>query len=582
MKKPKVQELPSGKFRKQFRHPTTGRQQSVTGASEAEVIASIEAIKAVTRRHGYGIATEAELAATISFEKRGALTVELAWSEYEKTIRAGWLRVAKSIWKNRLAPYFGPRGELVKLVAEVTDTILAQWVTAELAKKKSPATIQNAWFCLAKAVKLQLGEKKIAELPWRDFRPPRDPELQEEKREAARSYEDIATLMHVAERIDRENLAAHRFTDLSARVATLFFLGLRQGEGAGLGWDDLALDVEEPHRPFVIIRHQAVDGWRRLHPDWDRPISSPKGKKNCRLEIHPTLVEILKSQRENLLNWGRYAADGPVFPGKSGWRTHADLVKPEQFKTMAREAGLPNVDKWAPHSLRHSFGTLEAAVAGGDMKKVQALMRHADMSTTMGYFHRLDRFAVRSGMPELPSLSRSAAPLALSEPGVPTARLLAARAAPPLLGPAPGVPGNLLGESAEVFPTDVTQITSDVAREIAHSERLATPAERKKAQQRRAKERRRGRGILSFEDAWEEWIAKLGSVEAARAALAAGKRPPAVTAAADGAYVRGYNRARAAKPGDVKAARAAGIRCKRGYVASWGKVAKKLVEETTK
>jgi integrase len=522
----KTQVLPSGSHRKQVRDPLNpARRLSFTSPDPARVLGQASRVADVRFDLRHSTLAPEEAGALVARQLQGVVTVEQAWRTYEKTVKASWKKQARAIWAHRLAPTFG------KLACvEVTESVMRTWEAEQLGYNLAPATVANAANVLRAMFNLQMRDGRLRGLPWGTYKPPR-PEPRN-RREACRSIEELQLLVIAAYRRDELNRETGRYADLGFRVVVMTLCGLRQGEAAGLGWADVNIDVP---LPVLYVRRQALDGWKRAHPEWDEPKDPVKGKKAEVQRLHASAAAALRGQRENLESHGLYRPNGPVFPGRGGeWRTHADCIDVDDFRALVVDAGLPNPERWVVHSLRHSFGTLELVANGGDLTATQERMRHTNLRTLEGYLHETGRGLAQSRIPELTVL-----------PAPPPPQLLPPKKTPPELMPFVCVTeeGDHIG--------DLVAVTTDAAKR-AEDQRL----ERKRDARIRAKARYRGRTSPDYHKVYAEWDGE-------------GVRPPAVTGHAE----RARQRARAAwlrgHPGDESAANARGQAAWRSTIASW-------------
>jgi integrase/recombinase XerD len=111
-------------------------------------------------------------------------------------------------------------------------------------------------------------------------------------------------------------------------------------------------------------------------------VQQGKGRRDRDLPLSPTLLTALREY----YRWMR--PQTYLFPGTvRGWRADKPITAKviwEAVHLAATKAGLDKVV--APHTLRHSYAT-HAYDAGADLRTIQLLLGHADLSHTTVYLH---------------------------------------------------------------------------------------------------------------------------------------------------------------------------------------------------
>jgi tyrosine recombinase XerC len=152
------------------------------------------------------------------------------------------------------------------------------------------------------------------------------------------------------------------FTDLRDRalLETIYGGGLRVSEGTGLDLTDLQLD-----QGFAVVRGKG--GKERLAPLGTGAVKAIEGY----LPERAVRIEKLMSGVDAL------------FINKNGTRLNVRSVR----RILDRRAALGGIKKpVTPHTLRHSFAT-HLLNRGADLRAVQELLGHANLTTTQIYTH---------------------------------------------------------------------------------------------------------------------------------------------------------------------------------------------------
>ena len=194
------------------------------------------------------------------------------------------------------------------------------------------------------------------------------------------SEKDVDTLLLAAEEaiaLAKTPSARVRSTRMHALLELLYATGMRVSELIGLPISATRKDAD-----FLLITGKGNK--ERLVPLGD--------KARQAVAAYGDALNLLPKKR----------AGGWLFPSSSasGHMTRQHFAR--DLKTLAKVAGL-RADKISPHVIRHAFAS-HLLQNGADLRAVQQLLGHADISTTQIYTHVLEE--------RLRELVESAHPLA--------------------------------------------------------------------------------------------------------------------------------------------------------------------------
>jgi integrase/recombinase XerC len=241
-------------------------------------------------------------------------------------------------------------GETKLLGPDVTVAVVRRFLTKLHAESYEKSSMARMLACLRTFYDYFLRRGRVDTNPVRQVRTPR----LDKKLPAFLDEGEVGRLL--------EATTGDTFTDLRDRalLETIYGGGLRVSEATGLNLPDLQLD-----QGFAVVRGKG--GKERLAPLGAGASKAVEGY----LPERARRVEKLMSGVEAL------------FINKNGTRLNVRSVR----RILDRRASLAGLRKAVtPHTLRHSFAT-HLLNRGADLRAVQELLGHANLTTTQIYTH---------------------------------------------------------------------------------------------------------------------------------------------------------------------------------------------------
>lgn len=231
------------------------------------------------------------------------------------------------------------------------------YFTSNLAKGWTPATLRRKRSALRQFYRFLLSENLRSDDPSAQLAAPR------KSRQLPKilSADDIQALLKAL-----QNLPEAEQARLRALVELLYASGLRVSEL-------VSLPLQALHRggDFITVRGKG---------DKERMVPVHDLARGAVMEYLAIRGQFLPKNHKNAARF--------LFPsrGKDGHLTRQRVF--QLLKTLALQAGLPP-EQMSPHVLRHAFAT-HLLHGGADLRTVQQLLGHADISTTQIYTHVAD------------------------------------------------------------------------------------------------------------------------------------------------------------------------------------------------
>ena len=214
----------------------------------------------------------------------------------------------------------------------------------------SSSSINRSFSSIRSYHKFLSGEEKISHNPTQLLEPPKQ----------SKKLPKVLSVQEVNEIINSVNLESSMGYRDMAILETLYSAGLRVSELCALEMNNILFDSS-------MLRVLGKGNKERY---------VPLGSKAIKL-----IDDYCKYVRSKLVD--KKQSDGNVFLSKNG----KQLTRMTIFNIMKKWTQLSGINKdISPHTFRHSFAT-HLLEGGADLRAVQEMLGHSDISTTQIYTH---------------------------------------------------------------------------------------------------------------------------------------------------------------------------------------------------
>ena len=251
-------------------------------------------------------------------------------------------------------------------IASMTRGDLEGFVRGLMSEGRSPRSVARAIACYRGFYRFLVVDGRLKTSPAGDLRPPR----------AWKTLPRYLAVEEVDRLLAQPDVATPRGVRDRALIELLYATGMRVSELIGLRPADVNLDASyltctgKGDKQRIVPVGDEATRWVRRYLRDGRPALLGK-----------------RTSKWLFVNAGR----GVSLPRRSADGAKAGLTRVGFWKILkgyARQAGLKT--SISPHMLRHSFAT-HLLERGADLRAIQMMLGHADLSTTQIYTHVLER-----------------------------------------------------------------------------------------------------------------------------------------------------------------------------------------------